>query len=121
MRVQGCRSLRYGEPTGWQITKIKIVARKNRQGSQRSKPPYKNGTMHVIFEPFDFIVRLAALVPKPRVNLTRFHGVFAPNSQHRARVTPARRGKGGKGGKAKVSYEPQTPAERPTSSVIALK
>jgi hypothetical protein len=24
--------------------------------------------------------RLAALVPKPRMNLTRFHGVFAPNS-----------------------------------------
>jgi hypothetical protein len=23
---------------------------------------------------------LAARVPKPRVNLTRFHGVFAPNS-----------------------------------------
>jgi len=31
------------------------------------------------------IARLAALVPKPRVNLTRFHGVFAPNSQHRGK------------------------------------
>jgi hypothetical protein len=49
----------------------------------------------VIFEPVDFIAKLAALVPKPRVNLTRFHGVFAPNSKHRARVTPAKRGKGG--------------------------
>ena len=45
--------------------------------------------------PLDFIARLAALVPKPRVNLTRFHGVFAPNSKHRARVTPAKRGRGG--------------------------
>jgi hypothetical protein len=35
-----------------------------------------------------------ALVPKPRVDLTRFHGVFAPNSKYRARVTPAQRGKG---------------------------
>ena len=26
---------------------------------------------HVIFEPLDFIARLATLVPKPRVNLTR--------------------------------------------------
>jgi hypothetical protein len=34
-------------------------------------------------------------VPKPRVNLTRFHGVFAPNSKHRADVTPGKRGKGG--------------------------
>jgi hypothetical protein len=33
-------------------------------------------------------------VPKPRVNLARFHGVFAPNSKHRPHVTPARRGKG---------------------------
>ena len=30
----------------------------------------------------------------PRVNLIRrFHGVFAPNSNHRAQVTPAKRGK----------------------------
>ncbi len=42
----------------------------------------------------DFMAKLAALVPKPRVNLTRFHGVFAPNSKHRAQVTPAKRGKG---------------------------
>ncbi|WP_165475114.1 transposase [Legionella yabuuchiae] len=51
------------------------------------KTPYKNGTTHVVFEPLDFIARLAALVPKPRVHLTRFHGVFAPNSKHRAAVT----------------------------------
>ena len=42
------------------------------------KTPYRDGTTHVIFEPLDFIARLAAPVPKPRVNLTRFHGVFAP-------------------------------------------
>jgi plastocyanin len=30
------------------------------------------------------------------VNLTRFHGVFAPNSKHRALVTPAKRGRGHK-------------------------
>src|SRR4030065_676571 len=37
------------------------------------------------------IVRLAALVPKPRVNLTRLHGVFAPNSHLRAQVVHGRR------------------------------
>jgi len=58
------------------------------------KTPYRDGTTHVIFEPLDFISKLAALVPKPRVNLARFHGVFAPNSKHRVLVTPARRGKG---------------------------
>ena len=30
------------------------------------------------FEPVDFIARLASLVPKPRINLTRYHGVLAP-------------------------------------------
>jgi len=42
------------------------------------KTPYRDGTTHVIFEPLDFMARLAALAPKPRANLTRFHGVFAP-------------------------------------------
>ena len=69
------------------------------------KTPWNDGTTHVIFErggppPLDFVARLAALVPRPRVNLTRFHGVFAPNSKYRALITPARRGKGRK---------PQTP------------
>ena len=39
------------------------------------------------------IARLAALVPKPRVNLTRYHGVFAPNSHLRAQVVPGQRGR----------------------------
>jgi hypothetical protein len=40
----------------------------------------------MIFCPLDFISKLAALVPLPRVNLIRFHGVFAPHSQYRAAV-----------------------------------
>ena len=45
------------------------------------KTPFRDGTTgdrrsHVIFEPLYFIARLAPLVPKSRVNLTRFHGVF---------------------------------------------
>ena len=39
------------------------------------------------------MARLAALVPTPRVNLTRYHGVFAPNHGLREQVTPARRGR----------------------------
>ena len=51
------------------------------------KTPYRDGTTHVVFEPPDFIARLAALVPKPRVQLTRYHGVFAPHSRWRAQIT----------------------------------
>lgn len=78
-----------------------------RQGYVRYqlKTPYRDGTTHIILEPLDFIARLAALVPKPRVNLIRFHGVFAPNSRLRQQVTPARRGK-------LTSDEAKTPAQR---------
>jgi hypothetical protein len=55
------------------------------------KTPYRDGTTHVIFEPEDFIARLAALVPKPRAHLTRYHGVFAPASPDRARIVPKTR------------------------------
>jgi hypothetical protein len=82
------------------------------------KTPYRDGTTHVIFEPLDFIARLVALVPKPRVNLTRFHGVFAPNSKHRALVTPAQRGRGNQ---VRVTDEPLTPAERHTSMTWAQR
>jgi hypothetical protein len=36
------------------------------------KTPYRDGSTHVIFEPEDFIARLAALVPKPRAHLTPY-------------------------------------------------
>ena len=45
----------------------------------RFKQPFRDGSTHVVLDALDFIARLAALVPRPRLNLTRFHGVFAPN------------------------------------------
>ena len=50
-------------------------------------------------------------MPKPRVNLTRFHGVFAPNSKYRVRVTPAKRGRGGQHART-ADPEDTAPAER---------
>jgi len=72
------------------------------------------GTTHVIFEPLDFVARLAALVPRPRANLTRFHGVFVgvphqPNSKHRALVTPSKRGKSAK---RQVDGDERSPVEQ---------
>jgi hypothetical protein len=60
------------------------------------KTPYRDGTTHSVLEPLDLMARLAALVPPPRMHLTRYHGVFAPHSKLRAAVTPAGRGRGGK-------------------------
>ena len=73
------------------------------------KTPYRDGTTQVAFDPVDFIARLAALVPKPRVNLTRYHGVLAPNHRWRGMVTPAKRGKGVK---RIANTEVRSPAER---------
>ena len=47
------------------------------------KRPFSDGTTHVLFKPHDFIARLAALVPRPRAHLVRYHGLFAPNARHR--------------------------------------
>jgi Putative transposase len=58
------------------------------------KTPYRDGTTHIVLEPLDLMARLAALVPTPRMHLTRYHGVFAPHSNYRAAVTPAQRGRG---------------------------
>lgn len=55
------------------------------------KQPFRDGTTHVVLDPLDFIARLAALVPRPRLNLTRFHGVFAPNCKHRKSIVPKRK------------------------------
>ena len=57
----------------------------------RFKQPFRDGSTHIVLEPLDFIARLAALVPRPRLNLTRFHGVFAPNCKHRECVVPKRK------------------------------
>jgi len=73
------------------------------------KTPYRDGTTQVAFDPVDFIARLAALIPKPRVNLTRYHGVLAPNHRWRGMVTPAKRGKGVK---RIANTEVRSPAER---------
>ena len=38
--------------------------------------------------PLEFMQRLAALVPRPRLHLIWFHGVLAPNAKLRALVVP---------------------------------
>ena len=53
------------------------------------KHPFSNGTTHVVFSPLDFISKLTALIPRPRHNLVRYHGVLAPNAKLRQQVVPA--------------------------------
>src|SRR2546430_9690510 len=54
----------------------------------RLKRRWKNGTTEVVFDRTDFIAKLAALVPAPRVHLRTFHGVLAPAARWRPQIIP---------------------------------
>jgi hypothetical protein len=54
----------------------------------RLKTPWTDGTTGVVFSPLEFLEKLAALVPPPRIHLTRFHGILAPHSKFRKFVVP---------------------------------
>ncbi len=62
----------------------------NRDGNVvlKLKTPWRNGTTHIVLTPVEFMQRLAALVPRPRLHLIRFHGVLAPNAKLRSAVVP---------------------------------
>jgi Putative transposase len=69
------------------------------------KTAWRDGTTHLVMSPLEFMQRLAALVPRPKLHLIRFgvrvtsprevsgpplreHGVLAPNAKLRALVVP---------------------------------
>ncbi|WP_375758750.1 transposase [Corallococcus exercitus] len=54
----------------------------------RMKRPLPDGTTHLLFTGLELLRRVASLVPAPRTNLTRFHGVFAPGAQQRPFLVP---------------------------------
>ena len=56
----------------------------------RMRRPLPDGRTHLVLRGTELIGRLAALVPPPRANLIRFHGVFAPAARMRPHVVPKR-------------------------------
>ena len=50
------------------------------------KTAWSGGTRHLLFEPLERLEKLAALTPRPRINLVLYHGVLAPHARWRARV-----------------------------------
>jgi hypothetical protein len=63
----------------------------------RLKRPFYTGQTHVVLSPVDFLRRLAALIPPPRKNLIRYHGVFSPHARARAQVLALVPGNAGAG------------------------
>jgi hypothetical protein len=50
------------------------------------RQPWRDGTTDVVFDPVEFLGRLAVLVPRPRINLMLYHGVLGPRAAWRADV-----------------------------------
>ena len=66
----------------------RLTVRSDGQIQYELKNPFRNGTTHILFSPLDFLSKLAALVPRPRCNLVRYHCIFAPNSKMRKLIVP---------------------------------
>lgn len=50
------------------------------------KTAWHDGTRALVFEPLEFLERLAAMTPRPETNLLICHGVLAPGARWRRRV-----------------------------------
>ncbi len=50
------------------------------------KTAWHDGTTRLVFAPLEFLERLAAMTPRPEVNLVICHGVLAPRAQWRQPV-----------------------------------
>jgi hypothetical protein len=48
------------------------------------KTVWRDGTSHLLFEPIEFMEKLAAIIPRPAVNLVLYHGVLAPHARWRS-------------------------------------
>ena len=55
----------------------------------KMKSSWSDGTSHIILSGHELLEKLASIVPPPRANTTRYHGILAPAAKQRAKVVPA--------------------------------
>jgi hypothetical protein len=77
------RGLRYG--LRYPFAQRRLSQRPDGKVVLQLRKPYFTGQTVIVLEPLEFLRRLAATIPPRRLNMLRFHGVFAPN----AKVRPA--------------------------------
>lgn len=76
------------------------------------KHPYSDGTSHLLFSGLEFVEKLAALVPPPRIHLTRYFGCLAPHSKIRSAIVPKKEDVSQQPAQAVSSEAPATPAKK---------
>jgi hypothetical protein len=84
------RLCRYGARGALALTRLSRA--EDGRIAWRMKRPRPDGTWHLYFTGLELIRRTASLIPPPRVNLTRYHGVFAPGAKLKPRLRPGQQG-----------------------------
>jgi hypothetical protein len=80
------------------------------------KKPWRNGTTHLRFEPLTLLERLAALTPRPRVNVLIYHGILAPRAARRAAAVAYGRAPAGEASVADLTRSAAPPVGVPAAS-----
>ena len=70
------------------LAQTRLKLRADGRVALRLKRPWRDGTAGMLFEPLDFLGKLVALVPPPRMNTIRFHGVYSAHATLRPEVVP---------------------------------
>ena len=70
------------------MSRARVRLRDDGQIEVKLKTAWHDGTTHLLMSPMDFISRLVSLVPAPKLNVIRYHGVFAPASPLRKSIIP---------------------------------
>ena len=70
------------------MSRARVRLRDDGQIEVKLKTAWHDGTTHLLMSPMDFISRLVSLVPAPKLNVIRYHGVFAPSSPLRKSIIP---------------------------------
>jgi hypothetical protein len=70
------------------VSEKRLSRRNNGDVILRLKSEWSDGTFAMEFTPHEFIEKLIAIIPQPRIHGVRFHGILAPSAEDRKKVVP---------------------------------
>ena len=70
------------------VSEKRLHRRNNGDVLLELKSEWSDGTRAMCFTPHEFIEKLIAIIPPPRIHGVRFHGVLAPSAEDRKKVVP---------------------------------
>jgi hypothetical protein len=70
------------------VSEKRLERRNNGDVILRLKSEWSDGTRAIELTPHEFIEKLIAIIPQPRIHGVRFHGILAPSAEDRKKVVP---------------------------------